>query len=76
MNTPNIWTDQNRCNGKPCIRNTRFSVAQLIAELAEGRTVEEIAEDFRLDCSDVEGALEEVAMFFDKPWKSDTHIRT
>ncbi len=68
MNTANIWTDKGRLGGKPCIRNTRFSVAQLIAELAEGRNLRELADDFRLDIGDVQGALEEVAQHFDKSW--------
>lgn len=46
MNTPGIWTDQLRCSGKPCIRGHRFSISQLIAELADGDTLMDIAENF------------------------------
>lgn len=34
------------CNGKPTIRNMRFTVAQLLELLASGMTSEEILEDY------------------------------
>jgi uncharacterized protein (DUF433 family) len=32
--------------GKPCIKNTRISVADILGWLASGMTIEEIEEDF------------------------------
>ena len=34
------------CNGKPTIRNIRFTVAQMLELLASGMTHEEILEDY------------------------------
>lgn len=53
MNTSGIWVDNLRCGGKPCIRGHRFSISQLIAELASGRTLKEIAEDFDIDYDNI-----------------------
>ncbi len=49
MNTPGIWTDKDRCSGKPCLQGTRMPMCQILAELADGRDLKEIAEDFDLD---------------------------
>lgn len=49
MNTAGIWSEKLRCSGKPCIRGQRFSMSQLLAELADGRPIKEIAEDFDID---------------------------
>lgn len=49
MNTSGIWSEKLRLGGKPCIRGQRFSMSQLIAELADGRPLKEIAEDFDID---------------------------
>jgi uncharacterized protein (DUF433 family) len=69
MNTKYIWTDNQRLGGKPCIRNHRFSIAQLLAELAEGdRGLKEIADDFDMDLKEVCGAIEDVSMMFNMSW--------
>jgi uncharacterized protein (DUF433 family) len=61
MNTENVWTDKDRCSGKPCVRGHRFTVAQLLAELAEGeRNLKEICEDFRLPFDKCQGAIHDV----------------
>jgi uncharacterized protein (DUF433 family) len=67
MNTANIWTDENRRSGLPCLRNTRFTISQLIAEIAERGSVSEVSDTFDLDPDTVRGALEDVATFFDHP---------
>lgn len=49
MNTVGIWSEKLRLSGKPCIRGERFSMAQLLAELADGNRLSEIAENFDID---------------------------
>lgn len=49
VNTSGIWTERQRCGGKPCMRNTRMKISQILAELADGGRLSEIAEDFELD---------------------------
>lgn len=65
-NTSHIWTDKDRCGGKPCIRGHRFTVAQLLAELAEGdRSLKKICEDFGLPFEMCRGVIEQVAKEWD-----------
>lgn len=66
MNTANIWTEKDRCNGLPCLRNTRFTIAQLIAEIAEHGSVEGVANSFNLDPDCIREALEDVSVFFNQ----------
>lgn len=53
MNTPGIWSERCRLSGKPCIRGHRFSMAQLLAELADGDRLSEIAENFDIDYNSI-----------------------
>jgi len=39
INTDHIWTEVGRCGGKPYIRGHRFTVAQMLVELAQGCSV-------------------------------------
>ncbi len=46
------------CNGKPTLRNMRFTVAQMFDLLASGMTQEEILEDFPyLEKEDIHACL-------------------
>lgn len=56
MNTTGIWSEKGRLSGKPCVRNTRLSIAQVLAEVADGRALKEIAEDFNVDYDSIWGA--------------------
>ncbi len=52
----------------PVLRGTRFTLAQLLAELAEGnRTLNEIAEDFDLDAATARAFLEGLSIYLDHP---------
>ena len=53
--------------GVPVLRGTRFTVAQLLAEIAEGRSVAELAEDFDLDLDLIKKCLQGLAQSFDSP---------
>lgn len=56
---PRIEADPARVNGKPCIRGTRFRVADMLGLLAVGMTPEEIVRDYPwLELEDVPAALE------------------
>ncbi len=56
MNTIGIWTEAGRLGGKPCIRGHRFTIAQLLGELADGRTLREISEDFDINYDNIKAA--------------------
>lgn len=54
MNTSGIWSEPLRLSGKPCIRGHRFSMAQLLAEMAEREdTLKSIAENFDIEYSEI-----------------------
>lgn len=43
-----VWCDPERLGGMPCVRGTRFSVTQLLAELADSHATVEIEDNFGL----------------------------
>jgi uncharacterized protein (DUF433 family) len=43
---PMIVADRNTLGGKPRVQGTRISVAQVIAEMSHGRTIEELIEAY------------------------------
>ncbi len=68
-----IKIDPQIMSGVPVIMNTRFPVAQLLAEMAEGRTVKEIADDFDLPFGDCINAIDELSIYLNKPFNSGTY---
>jgi uncharacterized protein (DUF433 family) len=53
-----IRVDPTICHGKPCIAGTRIMVSVVLDNLAEGRTPEEIVDDYPpLTLADVQSAL-------------------
>ncbi len=48
-------------SGQPVLDGTRFPIALILAELAEGRTVRWIAESYSQDLDAVVGAVKEIA---------------
>jgi uncharacterized protein (DUF433 family) len=54
-----ITVDPNRMWGLPCIRDTRVTVSAVLGQLAAGRTIDEVLEDYPyLERADVLAALE------------------
>lgn len=54
---PRIVIDPNIRFGKPIIQGTRVPVEVVIAKLAGGMTVDEVAEEFALTLEDIQAAL-------------------
>ena len=53
-----ITIDPNRMRGLPCIRDTRVTVSALLGQLAAGRSVAQILDDYPyLEVEDVLAAL-------------------
>jgi uncharacterized protein (DUF433 family) len=61
-----IWTHPLRCGGLPCLRGTRFTIAQVLAELADGRRIDELADSFDLDVDMLEALLRELALNYER----------
>jgi uncharacterized protein (DUF433 family) len=54
-----ITVDPNRMRGLPCIRDTRVTVSAVLGQLAAGRTVDEVLQEYPyLERDDVLAALE------------------
>lgn len=52
-------------HGKPCIRNMRFSVSQMLELLASGMTYEEILSEYSyLEKQDIQACMEYAAKVF------------
>jgi uncharacterized protein (DUF433 family) len=56
-----------KLGGVPVLRGTRVSIAQILAEIGEGQSVEEVAADFDLDVSLVKKLVLGLASCLDQP---------
>lgn len=54
---PRIVVDANIRFGKPVIQGTRVPVDLIVAKLAGGMTIEEVAEEYAIAIADVRAAL-------------------
>ncbi|TNC99525.1 MAG: hypothetical protein FD121_261 [Gallionellaceae bacterium] len=58
MTQPRITLDSNKRGGRPCIRNLRISVYDVLDMLAEGMSEANIIEDFpELETADIRACL-------------------
>lgn len=71
-----IKVDSQKLSGVPTVRHSRFSVAQLLAELAEGRSIGELARDFNMKVTNFEGCLNELAVILDRDMSDEDSVRT
>ena len=63
-----ITVDIDKCGGKPCIRNMRIRVKDVLDMLASGMKNEEILEDYPyLEEQDIRAVLMYAARQFDHP---------
>ncbi len=52
-----VWVDPDRMSGTPCFRGSRLPVQQLFDWLADGVSLDEFVEDFRIDRRAAEAVL-------------------
>ncbi len=63
-----ITIEADKCGGKPCIRNMRIRITDVLDMLASGMTHKEILEDFPyLEEDDITAVLSYAARQFDHP---------
>ena len=63
-----ITHDPQICGGRPCIRNMRIRVKDVLDMLASGASKEEILEDYPyLEADDIKASLEYAAHQMDHP---------
>jgi uncharacterized protein (DUF433 family) len=59
MKVKRISINSNVCHGKPVIKNTRVMVSNILADLAAGRSYDEIIENYpNVTPDDIQAALE------------------
>ena len=67
-NLDRITINPDKCGGRPCIRDLRIRVKDVLEMLASGMTNEEILHDFPyLEAADILAALEYAARQVDHP---------
>ncbi len=54
--------------GRPVIAGTRFPLAQVFAELADGESIDSLVENFELDRSKIKAILLAVSIRLERPW--------
>ncbi len=69
VNTTHITADPARRGSKPCLRGQRFTISQLLAEVAECGSVGAVACAFDLGYDLCCGAIEDLAALLDRPGK-------
>ncbi len=52
-----VWVDPDRLSGAPCFRGSRLPVQQLFDWLADGVSLDEFIEDFKIDRQAAEAVL-------------------
>lgn len=63
-----ITIDPQLCGGRPCIRNMRIRVKDILDLLASGASIAEILEDYPyLEADDIKASLEYAANLMDHP---------
>jgi uncharacterized protein (DUF433 family) len=63
-----IEINPRKCGGVPVLNGTRFTIAQMFAEIADGRSLPEICDNFELDTIMVTKLFEGLAISFDRPF--------
>lgn len=56
-----------KLGGIPVLRGTRFPVSQVLSQLADGDSVEEVAENFELDREQLTTLLHVLSAYLDRP---------
>ena len=62
-----VEINPDKLGGVPVLKGTRISVAQVLAEIGEGQSVEAVADDFDLDVELVKRLVTGLAVCLDRP---------
>jgi len=61
-----IEIDPKKYGGVPVLAGTRFKVSQILAEIADGKSVKKLSKDFNLDAFKVSQVLHAIAIYLDR----------
>ena len=70
-----VEVNPNKRGGIPVIRGTRFTAAQVLAEIADGRSVAELCETFEIDAETVTEFLQALSIYLDRPVQPQAHAQ-
>ncbi len=62
-----VERDPLKMNGVPVVKGSRISIAQVFAEMAEGMSSDEVAEDFSLDPALIKRLVSGFSICLDRP---------
>lgn len=62
-----VEVNPNKVGGVPVLKGTRFPVAQLLSQVADGDSLCDIAENFDLDCDQIRAVFHALAAQLDRP---------
>jgi uncharacterized protein (DUF433 family) len=62
-----VEIDPKKLGGVPTLKGVRFSVGQVLSQLADGDSIGDLAENFDLDIHDVATLLHALAAYIDRP---------
>lgn len=62
-----VEADPGRRGGVPVLKGTRFTVAQVLAQLADGDSIDDLAANLELDRATVSRLLVSLAALLDRP---------
>lgn len=68
---PDVWVNKDRFTGTPCLKGTRVPVAQIIAEIADGRSIGDVAEDMDLPEEQIKDLFEHIANLWNHRFQVD-----
>ena len=63
-----IEVNPHKRGGVPVLKGTRFTIAQVFAEIADGRSLPQLCKNFNLDRGLVTQLFEGLAVLFDRPY--------
>jgi uncharacterized protein (DUF433 family) len=63
-----VEIDSDKARGVPVLAGTRFKIARILAELADGMTVSKMAREFSLDKGKIVELLRNLAIQLDRPF--------
>jgi uncharacterized protein (DUF433 family) len=62
-----VEIDPARAGGVPVVAGTRITVARILAEIADGRTLAKLSRDFEIDKETISKIIHGLAIYLDRP---------
>ena len=70
MLSESVDVDVQRRGGRPVLKDTRFKVSQLLAQISEGDSFEDLVRELDLDDATIRTFLRALSVILDRPYES------